>query len=207
MGIFGKLFGSGGPQKDGKNDPQSLSSKTDSELFLDYLTQTFGKEDGIYPAKADDGGKDITVFVYKDCPERGMVTGVTYGLSCRAHPEWKAGRPEMVIAMESEGLDWPTAALELTAYFASRKRFRYGDVFTIDHPLAGDTTMDAVFIFAQSVLEPEQASVQLRDYRVNLIQFYPFYRSELPLYEELGLEQFWKHPQFGVYDPKRPPIA
>ncbi len=112
----------------------------------------------------------------------------------------------MVISMESKSLSWPSAALGLTAYFASKKRFQYGDVFTVDGPLADDTSMDATLIFAQSILEPRLATVQLRDYRVTLSQFYPFYRSEIPLYDRLGLEAFWKHPQFGIYDPKRQPI-
>ena len=113
----------------------------------------------------------------------------------------------MVISMKSKSLSWPSAALRLTAYFAGKKRFRYGDIFTVDGPLADDTSMDAVLIFAQSILDPELATVQLSDYRVTLSQFYPFYRNEIPLYDRLGLERFWDHPGFGINDPNRPPIG
>ena len=115
-------------------------------------------------------------------------------------------RPKTVISMKSKSLSWPSAALGLTAYFVSKKRFRYGDVFTVDGPLADDTSMDATLIFAQSILDPALATVQLRDYRVTLSQFYPLYSSEIPLYDRLGLERFGNHPGIGTCDPHRPPI-
>jgi len=181
--------------------------KTDSELFIDYLTETFGHEDHIFVEPACDGGPRISVFVYRDCPEPGMITGITYGLSLRAHPEWTLSRPEMVISIESSNIEWPQVALGFASWFASEKRFRYGDIFTVDGSLTSDTQMDAVLIFAQSILDSEDAVVQLNDYRVTLSQFYPIHRSEIPLYEKIGLEAFWHHPGFGMYDPKRPPIS
>ena len=132
--------------------------KSNAGIFLDYLTATFGQEDGIISEKAADGGPAIAVFIYENCPEDGMITGITYGLSARAYPEWTLSRPEMVISMESDSRSWPSAALGLTSYFASKKRFRYGDVFTVDGPLADDTEMDAALIFAQSILDPADAT-------------------------------------------------
>jgi hypothetical protein len=176
------------------------------ELFLNHLTAVCGQEDRILQEPTADGGPPISVFVYKNCPGPGMITGITYGLSERSYPGWTQSRPEMVISMESTSLSWPSAALGLTAYFASKKRFCYGDVFTVDGPLAEGTEMDAVLIFAQSVLDPADASVQLSGYKVHLSQYFPFYRSEVDLYDRLGLEAFWKHPKFGIYDPKRPRI-
>jgi hypothetical protein len=180
--------------------------KSNAEIFLDYLTDTFGQEETILVEEAADGGPRISMFVYRDLPEEGMITGVTYGLSLRAYPGWTASRPEMMISMESSDIAWLEAALGFTASFAGEKRFRYGDVFSCDGPLASDTQMDAVLIFGQSLLEVENAKIQLDGYSVHLSEFYPIYRSELPLYEELGLQEFWKHPGFGIYKPGRPRI-
>ncbi|MBE2286656.1 MAG: suppressor of fused domain protein [Prosthecobacter sp.] len=180
--------------------------KSDAEVYLDHLTTIFGGEQKILKQDADDGGPAISIFIYESTPEPGMITGVTYGLSQRNYPDWTQSRPEMIISMESTSHAWPAVAMDLTAYFASKKRFCYGDVFTVDGPLVEDTEMDAVLIFAQSILEPEAASVQLSNYRVHLSQYYPFYRSEVDLYGRIGLEAFWKHPKFEIYDPKRPRI-
>jgi hypothetical protein len=181
-------------------------SKSNAERYLEYLSTTFGEESQILREEGIDGGPPIAIFVYEDCPDPGMITGVTYGLSLVANPVWTRSRPEMVISIESASLSWPSVAANLTAYFALKKRFSYGDVFTVDGPLTNDTEMDAFLIFAQSVLDPEHASVDLPDYRVHLSQFYPFYRTEIELYDRIGLEAFWKHPGFGMYDPKRPRI-
>ncbi|HYF34680.1 MAG TPA: suppressor of fused domain protein [Prosthecobacter sp.] len=180
--------------------------KSNAELFIDFLTVTFGEEDKILTEPAADGGPPISVFIYDNCPEAGMITGITYGLSVRANPAWTHSRPEMIISMESSSHTWPFAALSLTAHFASKKRFRYGDVFTVDGSLTEDTDMDAMLIFSPSILDPASASIQLSGYRVHLSQYYPFYRSEFDLYERIGLEAFWKHPQFAIYHPKRPRI-
>ena len=177
--------------------------KSNAEHYVDYLDETFGEETCILREDGVDGGPPISIFVYENIPEEGMMTGVTYGLSLVANPVWTRSRPEMIISMESTSRSWPGVAANLTAYFSLKKRFSYGDVFTVDGPLTEDTEMDAMLIFAQSILDPENAAVDLPDYRIHLSQFYPFYRSEIELYRRIGLEAFWKHPDFGMYDPKR----
>lgn len=180
---------------------------TNAEIYLDFLTKTFGHEDGIYKQEAPDGGPSISVFVYHDAPEPGMITGVTYGLSLNAYPDWKLGRPEMIVSVESADIAWPLAAAYFAAEFRGKKRFCYGDVFTTDAPLAGDTEMDGFLVFAQSILEKDYASVNLDGYKVHLSQMYPIYRRELKLYSEIGLEAFWKHPGFDIYNPERKPLV
>lgn len=177
------------------------------EIFLQYLDDTFGTEDEIHQAEAMDGGPPVSVFVYYDIPEEGMITGVTYGLSAASHPAWKVARPEMVISVSSEDVGWPCAAATMVAHFRGQKSFSYGDVFATDLPLAEDSQMDTLLVFAQSILEPDYATLQVDDYRIVLAQFYPIYKSELDLYQRIGLERFWKHQGFDMYDVRRPPIT
>ncbi len=149
----------------------------DHEIFLDFLTKTFGREETILRHEAPDGGRAVTVFVYRDVPDPGMITGVTYGLSLCDYPDWKLGRPELIVSVESSDRHWPFAAAYFAAEFRGQRRFSYGDVFTTETPLAGDTKMDGFLVFAPSILEPERASVQLGRYKVHLSQLYPIYRS------------------------------
>jgi hypothetical protein len=179
---------------------------SNAELFIDHLQSVFGEEDAIHKAEAWDGGSPVSVFVYKDIPEEGMITGVTYGLSLCPFPDWKLSRPEMIVAVESLDLDWPLAAATFAALFRGKKAFQYGDVFTTDDPLASDTNMDGFLVFAQSILEDEFVSVQLNDYKIHFSQFYPIYRKELAVYEKIGLEAFWNHKGFDMYDVTRKPI-
>jgi hypothetical protein len=179
---------------------------SNAELFIDHLQSVFGEEDAIYKADASDGGAPVSVFVYSDVPEEGMITGVTYGLSLCPFPAWEFSRPEMIVAVESLDLAWPCAAATFAALFRGKKTFQYGDVFTTDYPLAPDTKMDGFLVFAQSILDDEFVSVQLNDYKVHFSQFYPIHRKELPVYEKIGLEAFWKHKGFDMYDVARTPI-
>ena len=55
--------------------------------------------------------------MYPDLPEAGMITGVTYGLSCADHPEWRFGRPEFVVTVSSRDEAWPLAAAWLGERF------------------------------------------------------------------------------------------
>jgi hypothetical protein len=152
-----------------------------------------------------DGGPPVCVFVFRNKPE-GMITGITYGLSLYPHPAWKFARPEMIVSVKSDDLGWPCAASTFASMFRGEKLFQYGDIYTTDIPLAADTKMDGFLVFAQSILDKEVQEVQLSDYKVIFSQFYPIYRQEIPIYERIGLEAFWKHKDFDRYAVDRKPI-
>jgi hypothetical protein len=181
--------------------------KQDPELFIDHLRTNFGKESTIHRAEAEDGRAPISVFIYKNIPEPGMITGVTYGLSIYPYPEWKLARPEIIVAVKSLDIGWPCAAATFAATYRGKKRFSYGDVFTTDSPMVSDSEMDGFVIFAQSILDRSMQSVQMNDYKIHFAQFYPIYRSEVNLYGKIGLKSFWHHPGFDMYDIKRKPIT
>jgi len=176
------------------------------EIFLAHTEKVFGRAELIKMHDCPRGGIPVSVFIYRNIPEAGMITGVTFGLSCYPHPDWKLSRPEMIISIKTEDIMWAWTAAYFSAEFRGEKRFLFGDVFTTEGPLASDTEMDGVLVFAQSILDPAVQAVQLNDYKIHFKQFYPIYRSELEVYRNLGLERFWKHEGFGMYDPKRPPI-
>lgn len=179
---------------------------SNAEIFIEHLTSAFGAEDAIHKACASDGGPPVSVFVYKNIPDEGMITGVTYGLSVCPLPAWKFSRPEMILTVQSLELDWPCAAATFAALDRGKRSFQYGDVFTTDCALAPDTKMEGFLVFAQCILSEEYVSVQLNGYKVHFSQFYPIYRSELSVYEKIGLEAFWKHEGFDMFDVTRKPI-
>lgn len=182
------------------------SMLSDAEIFIEHLQSVFGMEDAIHSAVARDGGTPISVFVYRDLPEAGMITGVTYGLSHRPFPAWIHSRPEMIVSVNSDSIDWACSAATFVALFRGEKAFRYGDIFTTDFPLAPDTTMNGFLVFAQSILDQDVESVQLSKYKVHFSQFYPIYQEEVALYERIGLKDFWHHKDFDMYDIRRKPI-
>ncbi len=84
------------------------------------LDHSGGDEDAIHKAESPEGGMPVSVFVYKNIPEEGMITGVTYGLSHCPLPAWKLSRPEMIVAVQSLALDWPCSAATVLRVLLSR---------------------------------------------------------------------------------------
>ena len=76
------------------------------EIFLRHIEEIFGTAGLIKKHDCPRGGGPVSVFIYRNIPESGMVTGVTYGLSRYPHPDWKLSRPEMIISVESGDDMW-----------------------------------------------------------------------------------------------------
>ncbi len=171
--------------------------------FLDYLHEVFGTEDSILKHPCPRGGPDVRVYVYRNCPEPGMITGVTHGLSLHPHPDWGLTRPELIISVESKSEAWPYAAAFFAAEYRSQRRFAFGEVFTTDGPLTRDTQMNALLVHAQRLVAPARGFVQLPDYRIDFVQLYPLHQSEVPLCRRLGLDAFWQLPGVNLNDPRR----
>jgi Suppressor of fused protein (SUFU) len=140
-------------------------------------------------------------------PEPGTLTMVTYGISEAMHPDWKQGRPELVVSLDSEDMAWGMAA----AYMAEAARgdfpFAYSQVLNFNRAISEESPMSAFFLFAPSFLNGEQAKLTLPNKMVFLYGAYPLYPGETELIERIGLEKFWNLPGFDLYDVKRPDLS
>lgn len=175
--------------------------------YLEYLDAVFGVEPEYYPFDSRlPGAPKVACMVYRDLPEPGCITGVTYGLSEVAHPEWKAGRPELTISVRSSELAWALAAGRLANDLRGECPFCYGDVINFGEPVAEDSQMSACFVFAPSILDPEAyLGIDVGGRKeLNIAGVYPIYDSEREALASLGLEAFWHHPSFDPYDLQRP---
>ena len=184
------------------SEPQPDKS---DKLWLQALERRFGKVAEIRNVKVGDG-PTIFVFFFRELPRPGMTTAVTCGLARADHPEWKIGRPELMVSMRSDRLDWGLTAGFLASAYFKKKRFAYGDVFRVDMPLAEDTEMKAYVLFAPGFLKPEQAKFQLGGKPIQLVSLYPLHEAEVALYERIGLEALWHTEGFEVDNPSRPPV-
>lgn len=191
-----------------KKEEQNNSA---AEKYLEHWENIFNAEPLFY--RNESLQKDIagvSVLVFKDFPERGLVTGITYGLSLVHHPAWKNGRGELCICVESESLDWPQVA----GYIANKLRgdcpFSYGNTINFGQPISDDSQMDAFLVFAPGIFENKEDYLDIdvgRDYKISVAALYPIYSEEMKVIEQTGLEQFWHHPDFDMFDVKRKRIT
>ncbi|MDF2092227.1 suppressor of fused domain protein [Knoellia sp. 3-2P3] len=171
------------------------------EQYLAHLDRlSGGVEPRFYPLDRQAGGPHkVTNIIYRDVPEPGMLTGLTYGLSTADHEEWRVGRPELCISMASDDERWGHAIGYLASSLVHDCPFAYGDTIDFGEPIATDTTMTAFVVSAPAVMEradylnvlgaPEGPGPQ--DV-VNIAGMYPIHDSERLFIRAEGLERFWQ---------------
>ena len=179
---------------------------TPIEKYLDHLDNIFQVEPQFFREKSlDDRFPGVTNIVYPDIPEKGMTTVLTYGLSLVKHDDWKFGRPELCISVESKEDAWGQVAGYLANQLRGKFPFCYGQTIDFKEKISKDSEMDAFLIFAPSILDKgDFLDIDIgADYKINIAGLYPIYSSEFKKIDELGLEGFWKHPNFDLYNVSR----
>jgi Suppressor of fused protein (SUFU) len=175
------------------------------KIWLEELVERFGEVNLIREIQSA-GKPKISVFYFDDLPEEGTLTGVTCGLSNANHPDWKYGKPELIVSLDTSDHGWGLAAAYLASAFFNEKRFSYGDLFKLDDPFSNESPMNACFLFAPSFLDQEDSKFVLPDRTINLVGLYPMYEEELEIYKTIGLEDFWHSEEFDLYNTQRPPV-
>ncbi|SNC59875.1 Suppressor of fused protein (SUFU) [Hymenobacter gelipurpurascens] len=176
------------------------------EKYLEHLDRIFQIEPEFYPERTlIEGLYGVTSIVYRDIPEPGMVTGITFGLSLLDHPEWQLSRPELCISVESDDTSWARVAGYLANQGRGKLGFCYGDTINFRAQIADDSEMDAFLIFAPAILDSQDyLNIDIgQEYKINVAGLFPIYSSEIGVCHEMGFEKFWHHPDFDMYDVKR----
>jgi hypothetical protein len=187
------------------------NQKSAAEMYADHLYGIFQVEPEFYLEKSQhDGVPGVSCIVFRDIPEKGMITGITYGLSLVTHPDWKFGRPELMITARSTDITWA----RVVAYLANGLRgdcpFSYSNTINFKQNIADDSEMDAFLVFAPSIITDKEGYLNIDiglDYKINIAGVYPIYASEMELVTRWGLKNFWHHPDFDMYNVNRKPIT
>jgi hypothetical protein len=150
----------------------------------------------------------VAAITYQDLPEPGFITALTYGLSLADHPDWRYGKPELVISVISRDQRWATAAASLADGLRGSAAFRYGETIDFGEPVSADSSMSAFVIFAPAVLEREDCvGIDVGDsLPINLIGLYPIHDVERRWIDAHGLEAFWRL-DWNPYDVGRAPVV
>ena len=151
------------------------------------------------------GVASVMCLVYREVPQPGSITGVTFGLSEVSPPEWVQARPELLIAVDSTDVAWPLAAGEVANQLRGKRAFAYGEVIDFHGHIAAESAMSAFFVFAPSILErASYAGIDVGgEQPVEIAGLYPIYDSERAVLSQVGFERFWNDPRFDLYDVHR----
>lgn len=182
---------------------------TDAEAFLVHLERVFGTPpeiDMVTPTSAAQPG--VGCLYFRDVPEPGFLTAVTYGLSSAIHSDWRYGKPELMISLLTRDMTWGRAIAHLVERHRSEWSFSYGQTINFHQRVSLESTMSAFFIFAPSILEREAyLGIQLPSTVVNIAGIYPMYEGEIALLRAIGFERFWRLPGLDIYSVTRPDLS
>ena len=172
--------------------------------ILEAWTGTEGRHDRVTD---DRENPPVWVFSYPGYPVPGGITGFTYGLSSVDNPLWRLGKPETVISVDSESLDWPLAGGFLVKRFRGKSAFEYGDVLRFGERIVDESEMSAVVVFIPTDIPENAGSLKLPDRTINLVQLYPIYEEEIDLIRQHGPEEFLTRDDVDFHDVHRPNLG
>jgi Suppressor of fused protein (SUFU) len=152
--------------------------------------------------------KGVTAIAYRDLPEAGFITAVTYGLSLAEHPDWRHGKPELLISVFSRDERWAVAAAVIAERLRGSAAFSYGETIDFGEPVGADSSMSAFVVFAPTVLDREDfTGIDVGDsLPINLQGLYPIHDDERRWIQRHGLEEFWQL-AWDPYDVGRAPVV
>ncbi|WP_284978676.1 suppressor of fused domain protein [Arthrobacter sp. fls2-241-R2A-200] len=175
------------------------------EQFLSHLDGLSGGiEPRFFPVeKSPPGLPGVIAIVYDGLPERGMMTGFTYGISLANHPLWRFGRPELCISVRSDDVRWPLALADIGEGQRGNP-FHYGDTINFGERIAPDSDMTAFVVFAPSVLDREDyTGINIGEtLPINLCGLYPIHEAERRYIQDHGFDAFWEL-DWDPYDVRR----
>lgn len=186
---------------------------SDVEVFLGHVEHVFGTPASRFrqlPATRP-GLKPITAVFFENYPQPGNSSAVTYGLSLSDHPAWKHGRPELMISVEDDDPAWGMAIGDIAEQHRGESTFSYGQTVDFGGRISDRSEMSGFFLFAPTLVERtlvrQEYAIPLSRYTVFLTGLYPMYAEEITVYRRIGLEQFWKHPDFDRWNIRRPRLT
>lgn len=182
-----------------------------AEKFLDAMESLFDKEALIFKGQsAQDGLIEPAVLVWKDVPERGFMTCVTYGLSLGNHPKWQHHRkPELIMTLHSDDEAWAIELADMVARGRGEIPFSYGQMIHFNRPIVQNSVLSGMLIFAPYQLEQEDyLDIPVgNDYTICLSGAYPVAQSEMDLASARGVKALWTHPAFDFENVFRVPVS
>jgi Suppressor of fused protein (SUFU) len=185
--------------------------KSRAERFLDRIAELAGGREPHIHAVPDTRPEvhlpQVFAFAFQDTPEPGLITGFTFGLSQARHPDWRLGRPELAITVESNDVGWPIAIGLMAERLRGECPFSYGNTINIGEPITDETRMTAFVVFGPAFpVENDASRIDVGDdLPIFLTGCYPIHQSEMDFITRRGLEAFWNL-EWDPMDVRRGPV-
>jgi hypothetical protein len=167
-----------------------------AEIFLSRMETLFGFEPEFYKGEtANDGLPTPSVMVFKNVPDPGYMTCVTYGLSLCGHPKWtQQRRPELIMTVNSRNIVWAITLADMITEMRGKFPFSYGQTITYPDKITEQSQLNSFLLFAPAILDTgDYMDIDVGEpYKICLTGIYPVSKQEIQFINDNGLEKFWK---------------
>jgi hypothetical protein len=177
------------------------------EQYVQHIESICGCEGRYFRISDPNEVPPISVISFEGVPEVGCSTAFSYGLSSVNHEEWRYSRPELVISVNSLNTAWALAMGELIRNGRDRCLFSYGNMLKFGQRITNESDMTAFLVFACTILNENDLSVDLPDRKILFSQIYPVYEEELALISDVGPERFVFDLGIDLFDVSREPFG
>ncbi len=181
---------------------------SDAKAFLQQLTELFGQETSIHSVETSQPRlPPVHCFFFEGLPDDGMLTCVTYGISCADHPDWVNASSELIVTLETNDKAWAMGAAAVAEAARGKHSLEYGSVLSLNKTITPDTRMDSYVFFASAILSREQSMLPMPRKPIYLRGAYPVYPGEKGLIGQIGLHDFWHNELFDPLSVERPDLS
>ncbi len=179
-----------------------------SEKYIQYLVSTIGGYHDLAGIESDHYSGMVLVISFQDYPEKGLLTGFTYGLSAVSHSEWQDSKPELTITVASADLHWTHAIGYLAEWHRPTHPFLPGSLFQYGKAIAPDSGMDSFLVFNPAIGQGDEfRQIDLGTEKVHLQGVFPLYHPEVALIQKVGIRKFTGLREYAPFSVARPDLS
>lgn len=161
------------------------------EEYLAVLNDLAGGPGQVYEMTDPGDVRPVLAIAYNGIPEPGHMTAFSFGLSNSTHSEWTHGKPELMISIKSLDHAWALCLGEIVRINRDSVLFEYGTILHFRERIVDECPLTSFLVFASTLLDGAQRTLDLSDRRINIAQVYPIYESETRLLRDIGIERFF----------------
>jgi hypothetical protein len=187
--------------------PQSGSGETmksDARAFADSISALLGPHDAIRVIQASQPGKlPVCCFIFRDRPETGLLTAITYGLSLSEHPGWGEEKPELITTIRSADEEWGLSLASFAERLRGEESFQDGSILIGPTQLAAESEMEGFLLGDSQPEDHDHNRIDLPTRIVRLRRATPIYQCELEFIQQIGALPFLQKPEVDFRDTQR----
>ena len=162
--------------------------RENADQYLAHLDTIFNVEPRYFLHSKEDEYPPFYSFTYRDIPEKGLITGITSGVSFVEQPGGGNVRPELMICVDTTDDLWVLALASIGYQHRGEYRFELGDTINFNAKISKESDMSSFLVWHQSLIHEDQEIVCLPDWHIKFLQLFPVHDDERLLIHKHGPE-------------------